>query len=72
MVFLKPPSARDDILDALSLSTSDSTPSSVTVQVHYSGNIFAVYSDPSGPLSSYWHLTKVHMVLNIPGFNPVC
>lgn len=50
MVFLGPPPARDGILDALNLSTSDSIPSYVTVQLHYSRNIFAVYSEPSCPL----------------------
>lgn len=52
MVFLKPPSARDGIRDALNLSTNDSILSSVTVKVHCAGNIFAVYSDPSEPSSS--------------------
>ena len=38
MVFLKPPSARDGIRDALNLSTNDSILSSVTVKVHCAGN----------------------------------
>lgn len=49
MVFLGPVSAREGILGALNLSTSDSISSCVTVHVHYSGKIFAVYSDPSCP-----------------------
>lgn len=72
MMFLGPVSVREGILDALNLSTSDSISSCVTVQVHYSGNIFAVYSDLSCPSCSYWHPIKVHVVLNIPGPNSVC